>query len=168
MLFDESPNDDTQALPPPFVSCSYHLLEVRIKCGQTSQPPQDEPVGLPEATEDRDVLVQGLERLRSTEGGGQLLHPPINRQGVTQSFEQPDLGTKLVIDGHAGNISLASNGINGETREARACYQQFPGSRDDARSRLFRGRLALAETIGARTHWDLTPSKIHCIVCISK
>ena len=38
MLFNEPPDDDTQPLPSPFVSRPYHLLEVRIKCGQTPQP----------------------------------------------------------------------------------------------------------------------------------
>ncbi len=75
MLFDEPPDNDTQALPPPFVACSYHLLEVRIECGQTAKPAQNAPVELPEATKDSDVLVQDVEQFRSTEGGGQLLHP---------------------------------------------------------------------------------------------
>ena len=46
-------------------------------------------------------------------------------------------------------------GINGEAGKAIASYQQFPGSSDDARSRLFCGRLALTEAVRARTQRGL-------------
>jgi len=32
-------------------------------------------------------------------------HLALNRQGVTQSLEQPDFGAKLAIDSHAGEDS---------------------------------------------------------------
>ena len=57
-------------------------------------------------------------RLQAAKFNPQLLHPPIDRQGVTQGFEQPDFGTKLMIDGHAGDIGLAGNGVDGESSKA--------------------------------------------------
>ena len=107
VLLDETPNDDTQALPPPFVSCPHHLLEVRIECGQRSQSARHEPIRVPEATEDGYVFVQCIERFRSTEGVGQLLHSTVGCKGVAQGFQEPDFGTKLVVDGHAGDVGFA-------------------------------------------------------------
>src|SRR5262249_46037009 len=61
VLLDEPPNDDTQTLPPPFVSRPHHLLKVRIQCGQSSQPASHEPIRVPEATEDSYVFIQCIE-----------------------------------------------------------------------------------------------------------
>ena len=87
-----------------------------------------------------------------TESGSQLLHPTLARKRVAQGFEEPDFGAKLVVDGHAGNIGLACNGINGKAVEAIAGREQFAGRSEDARSRLFGGHLALTESVGTRAH----------------
>src|SRR5437868_14329154 len=50
-------------------------------------------------------------------------------------------------------------GINGEAGKAIASYQQFPGSSDDARSRLFGGRRALSEAVRARSQRELDTSQ---------
>ena len=69
-LFNNPLNEDTQALSPSFVPCPYHLLKVRVECGQPPEPTRHEPVGIPEATEDPDVVIQCLEWVRSAEGSG--------------------------------------------------------------------------------------------------
>src|SRR5437870_4909033 len=37
IFFNEAPDDDTKASPPPFVPCPHHLLEVRIECSQSPE-----------------------------------------------------------------------------------------------------------------------------------
>src|SRR5438445_261175 len=61
MLLDKPPDDNTKALPPPLVSCPYHLLKIRVECGQGSESASHEPVGVPETAEDCDVFVQRVE-----------------------------------------------------------------------------------------------------------
>src|SRR5437016_7534708 len=40
-LLGDSPNEDSQALSSPFVSCLDHVLEVRVECGQGAEPARD-------------------------------------------------------------------------------------------------------------------------------
>ena len=87
-----------------------------------------------------------------TECGSQLLHPTLARKRVAQGLEEPDFGAKLVVDGHAGNIGLACNGINGKAIEAIASREQFARRCEDAGTRLFGGHLALTESVGTRAH----------------
>src|SRR6266516_854586 len=58
----------TQAMAPPFISCPYHLLEVRIECCQRAEPAHHESIRVPEATEDGNVFIQSVERVGATEG----------------------------------------------------------------------------------------------------
>jgi hypothetical protein len=44
-------------------------------------------------------------------------------EGVTQGFEEPNFGAKLVVDGHTSDISLMSDGFNAEARESIAGYE---------------------------------------------
>ena len=36
VLLDEPPDDDTNTLSSPFVSCPYHVFKIRIEGGQSS------------------------------------------------------------------------------------------------------------------------------------
>jgi hypothetical protein len=152
ILLDEPPDDDTQALPPPFVSCPHDLLKVRIECSQGSQPARHESIGVPEATEDGYEFIQSVEWFRSTEGVGQVLHSSVGCKGVAQSFEEPDFGAKLVVDGHASDVGFASDGVNAKAGEAISCHEQFAGRSEDAGSRLFGGGLPLTESVWAWAH----------------
>lgn len=118
VLLSKPLNNDTKTLPSPFVSCPYHMLKIWIEGRQSSEPTHHEPIGAPEATEDGNVFIQRIERFGATEGVGQVLHPPMGGKGVAQSFEEPDFGAELVVDGHAGNVGLAGDGVNAKAREA--------------------------------------------------
>ncbi len=118
VLLDEPLDDDTKTLPSPFVSCPYHVFKIRVEGSQSSEPTHHEPIGVPEATEDGNVFIQSVERFGATEGVGQVLHPSMGCKGVAQGFEEPDFGAKLVIDGHAGDVGLVSDGVNAKAGEA--------------------------------------------------
>ncbi len=118
VLLSKTLNNDTQTLPSPFVSCPYHMLKIWIEGRQSSEPAHHEPIGAPEATEDGNVFIQRVERFGATEGVGQVLHPSMSCKGVAQSFEEPDFGAELVVDGHAGNVGLAGDGVNAKAGEA--------------------------------------------------
>src|SRR5439155_13608625 len=79
VLLGNASDDDTKTVSPPFISRSYDLLEIGVECGQTTEPPCHEPVGFPETTEDGDVFGQGVEGVRLTESGRQLLHTALGR-----------------------------------------------------------------------------------------
>src|SRR6266566_387397 len=160
ILLNEPPDNDTKAPSPPFVSCPHHLLEVRIECSQSPESTSHEPVGVPEATEDRDVLGQRVKGVRAAESGGQLLHPPVCREGIAEGFEQPNFGAELVVDGHASNISLASDGVDGEAGKAITCHEQLTGRCDDTSPCLFRGCLTLTKPVRPWTHRGLDTSQI--------
>jgi hypothetical protein len=53
-------HENPKTFPSPFVPCSYHLLEIWIESGQTSQTTGDEPIGFPETTKNANVFVQPL------------------------------------------------------------------------------------------------------------
>jgi len=152
VLLGEPPDDDTNTLSSPFVSCPYHVFKIRVEGGQSSEPTHHEPIGVPEATEDVNVFIQRVERFGATEGVGQLLHPSMGCKEVAQGFEEPDFGAKLVIDGHAGDVGLVSDSINAKAGEARAFREQFAGRSEDAGTRLFSGGLTLTKSVGAWTH----------------
>src|SRR5947209_7509131 len=44
MLIAKSLDDDTKAFPPPFVARPYHLLKIRVECGQGPEPAHHEPI----------------------------------------------------------------------------------------------------------------------------
>src|SRR5947209_7062241 len=104
MLLDKPLDDDSQALATSFIARSHHLLEVWIERCQSAEATSHEPIGVPEATEDRDVFIQRVERLGATESISQVLHSPVGCKEIAQGFEQPNFGAKLVVDGHAGNV----------------------------------------------------------------
>ncbi len=94
------------------------MLKIRVEGGQSSEATHHEPIGVPEATEDGNVFIQSVERFGATEGVCQVLHPSMGCKGVAQGFEEPDFGAKLVIDGHAGDVGLVSDGVNAKAGEA--------------------------------------------------
>src|SRR5437868_5245689 len=151
-LLGDSPNQDSQALSSPFVSCLDHVLEVRVECGQGAEPACDEPVGVPETTEDGDVGVQGIEGVWLPESGSELLHASLSCKGIAQGFQKSNFRAELVVDGHAGDIGLTSNRIDGEAGEPIAFHKQLAGGIEDAGARLVGCRLALTEAVGAWTH----------------
>ena len=63
MALNEPLSNRADSSPPPFVSCPYHLLKIRVEGRQRPQPAHHEPVHLPEVTEDQQILPQCVERL---------------------------------------------------------------------------------------------------------
>ncbi len=118
MVLDEPLSNHADSSPSPFVSCPYHMLKIWIEGRQSSEPAHHEPVGAPEATEDSNVFIQRVERFGATEGVGQVLHPSMGCKGVAQSFEEPNFGAELVVDGHAGDVGLPGDGVNAKAGEA--------------------------------------------------
>ena len=137
LLLDQPLCDNVYSLPSPFVSCPYHLLKIWVEGSQRPQPACDEPIRVPEAAKDQQVLVQHVERLRLAKGGREVFHPTTGRQGIAQGFEQPALRAKLMINSHASHVCLTSNLINRKRRETIPRHQQFAGGANDARSGLF-------------------------------
>ena len=66
-FFHDALHENPKTFPSLFVPCSYHLLEIWIERGQTSQTTGDEPIGLPETTKNANVFVQPLRGFRTTE-----------------------------------------------------------------------------------------------------
>ena len=106
-------------------------------------------------SEGRDEPGQGLERVRSPKGGGQVLADlAAGREVVEEGFEESGPGAELIIDGHADDIGLASDGLDAETGQAAAGAgrKQLTGRGEDAGAGLVGGHLALAETVWTRPH----------------
>ncbi|GER89860.1 hypothetical protein KDW_40220 [Dictyobacter vulcani] len=49
--------ENPKTFPSPFVPCSYHLLEIRIKGRETAQTTSDEPISFPEMTKDANIFI---------------------------------------------------------------------------------------------------------------
>ena len=127
MLLTKSLDNDTKALPPPFVTRPYHLLEVRIKCSQGPEPAHHEPIGVPETTEDGDVGVQGIEGVWLAESGSELLHASLSCKGIAQGFQKSNFRAELVVDGHAGDSRPARHRVDAERLGASSGGEQLSG-----------------------------------------
>ena len=91
VLAGQPPDENLQTLSSPVIPCPYHLLEVWVECGQGSESTRDEPISVPEPTEDCDVSVQGIEGVRLTECGSELLHASLSCKDIGQGLQQPNL-----------------------------------------------------------------------------
>lgn len=127
-------------------------VEVLVQGGEGVEAAGDAAAGTPEAGEDGDDLRQTLEGVGMGEGCSHSHHATGGGEGVAQGFEEPGFGAELVVDGGAGDVGLAGDGVDGEAGEAVVGVEQVARGGDDAVACLVDCHLAAAELVGTRAH----------------